>query len=100
MNENEFDVIDPEPIDIPQEEIEKEEASDKKLMHTLDLYIIFSFACIIIYTIVSFILVIRTGMSLDTLTTCVFACFGGEILACAMIKRFKLKEENNGGGRG
>lgn len=100
MNETENLVIDPEPVDIPQEEIEREEVSNKKLAHALDLYIIFSFACIIIYTIVSFILVIRTGMSLDTLTTCVFAVFGGEILACAMIKRFKLKEENNGGGKG
>lgn len=93
-------VLDPEPVDIPEEDKEKEEAKEKKLNHALDRYIIFSFACIILYTIVSFILVIKTGMTLDVLTTCVFACFGGEILACAMIKRFKLKEENQGGGKG
>lgn len=70
---------------------------EKKLRHTLDLYIIFSFACVILYTIVSFFFTYHTGITLDTLTTCVFACFGGEILCCAVIKRFKLKEENGGG---
>lgn len=94
------EIIDPEPIDVSEEEIEEEKVEEKKLNHALDRYIIFCFASIILYTIVSFILVIKTGMSLDTLTTCVFAVFGGEILACAMIKRFKLKEENNGGGKG
>lgn len=98
LSENKL--IDPDPIDIPEEEQKKEEIQEKKLSHALDRYIIFSFACIIIYTIVSIILVIHTGMTMDTLTTCVFACFGGEILACAMIKKFKLKEKNNGGGIG
>lgn len=98
MKENKL--IDPDPIDIPDEEIKKEEIQEKKLRHALDRYIIFSFICIIIYTIVSIIIAVRTGMTMDTLTTCVFACFGGEILACAMIKKFKLKEENNGGSLG
>ena len=88
--------IDPDPIDIPEEDKEEQKAEEKKLNHALDRYIIFSFACIIIYTVVSFILVIKTGMTLDVLTTCVFTFFGGEILACAMIKRFKLKEDNGG----
>lgn len=93
-------LVDPDPIRISEEEKKKEEAEKKKLGHALDRYIIFSFSCIIIYTIVSIILVIRTGMSLDTLTTCVFAVFGGEILACAVIKKFKLKEGNDGGSKG
>lgn len=92
--------LDPDPISVPEETLEEQKVEEKKLNHALDRYIIFCFASIILYTIVSFILVIKTGMSLDTLTTCVFAVFGGEILACAMIKRFKLKEENNGGGKG
>lgn len=85
-------VIDPEPT-----EIKEDEKETKKLNSKLDRYIIFSFSCVIIYTIVSIVLAIHTGMQLDTLTTCVFACFGGELLACAMIKRFKLKD---GGSRG
>lgn len=78
-------------------ESEEEKKETKKLNSKLDHYIIFSFSCVIIYTIVSIVLAVNTGMQLDTLTTCVFACFGGELLACAMIKRFKLKD---GGGRG
>lgn len=67
--------------------------SNNKTKHALDLYIIFSFTCIILYTVASILLALTTGLELDTLTTCVFACFGGEILACAVIKRFKLKEK-------
>lgn len=88
------DVLDPEPVDTSSEE-KKEE---KKNLNMLDRYIIFSFSCVIIYTIASFILVIKTGMMLDVLTTAVYSLFGGELLACAMIKRFKLK--NDGGGTG
>lgn len=84
-------MIDPPPIDAA-EETKKE----KKLRHSLDAYIIFSFTCVILYTIVSFVFTYCTGITLDTLTTCVFATFGGEILCCAVIKRFKLKEENGG----
>lgn len=68
--------------------------NEKKLQHALDKYIVFSFAVVIIYTIFQFVLAIFTGISLDTLTTCVFGLFGGEILCCAMIKRYKLKEDN------
>lgn len=93
-------ITDPDPVDIPKENPEEEKIQEKKMNNKLDRYIIFSFTCIIIYTIASFILVIKTGMNVDTLTACFFACFGGEILACAMIKRFKLKEENNGGSKG
>lgn len=85
---------------IEQEEKEQKKAEEKKLSHALDKYIVFSFACIIIYTVVSIVLAIKTGMTLDVLTTCVYACFGGEILACAMIKRFKLKEGKEGDGKG
>ena len=70
----------------------KKEAEEKKIKISLDIYIIFSIICVIIYTAISIFLVVKTGMSLDTLTTCFFAFFGGEVFACAMIKRFKLKE--------
>lgn len=59
---------------------------------SLTLYVIFSITAIIAYTIVEQIISTNTGISHDTLTTCFYACFGGEILCCALIKIFKLKE--------
>lgn len=59
---------------------------------SLTLYVVFSIMVLIIYTIVEQILSMKSGMTHDTLTTCIFAAFGGEILACALIKIFKLKE--------
>ena len=59
----------------------------------LDIYVIFSIASLIIYTIVSQGMIIKTGQSLDVLTTCFFGFFGGEVVTCALIKIFKLREE-------
>lgn len=61
-----------------------------KAMPSLTKFIIFSFAVILIYTVAEFF----TKTSHDTLTTCLYACFGGEVLSCALIKVFKLKEED------
>jgi len=61
---------------------------------SLTKYVAFSIAILIAYTIAELVLVAVGGASHDTLTTCVYACFGGEILSCALIKIFKLKEEN------
>ena len=61
---------------------------------SLTLYVIFSIAVLIIYTIVEQIISSTTGMTHDTLTTFMFSCFGGEILCCALIKIFKLKTED------
>lgn len=58
---------------------------------SLTLYVVFSISVLIVYTIVEQILSTYTGQTHDTLTTCIFAAFGGEILACALIKIFKLK---------
>ncbi len=60
--------------------------------HSLGLYVTFSIASLIIYTIVSQILAYTSGIILDTLTTCFFGFFGGEIVMCALIKIFKLKD--------
>lgn len=65
----------------------------KKKMPALDKYIIFSFSCLIIFTIVMIIVQTVTGTMQDTLITCFFGAFGGELLLCAMIKRLKLKRE-------
>ena len=66
-----------------------------KKVPSLTKYVVFSIAILLIYTTVEFIFATITGTAHDTLTTCVYACFGGEILSCALIKIFKLKEENN-----
>lgn len=62
---------------------------------SLTKYVVFSVAMLMAYTTAEFILSCITGVSHDTLTTCFFACFGGEILSCALIKIFKLKEEGD-----
>ena len=61
---------------------------------SLTKYVVFSIVILIIYTAIEFTVSTITGVSHDTLTTCVYGCFGGEILSCALIKIFKLKEEN------
>ena len=65
-----------------------------KAMPSLTRFIVFSFSVILIYSITELILSTAYGISHDTLTTCLYSCFGGEILACALIKVFKLKEED------
>lgn len=69
-----------------------------KSLHGLDLYVVFSIACMIVYTIVSQIVAVKTSMTMDTLTTCFFGFFGGEIVTCALIKIFKLKDKKDEGG--
>ncbi len=59
-------------------------------LNGLDKYVIFSIALLLIYTIAEMVISERTGTH-DALTTCFFACFGGEILSCALIKIFKLR---------
>lgn len=68
-----------------------EQEKKEKEMRSLTLYVVFSILVLIIYTIVEQVLSTVTSISHDTLTTCIFAAFGGEILACALIKIFKLK---------
>ena len=64
----------------------------KKKLHGLDLYVIFSITVMVIYTIASLLILIYTGYTYETLTTCVFSFFGGEIITCALIKIFKLRD--------
>lgn len=56
-------------------------------------YVIFSISVVIVYTVAEFILSTITGVSHDTLSTCVYGFFGGELVLSAMIKIFKLKRE-------
>ena len=63
-----------------------------KNISALDVYVTFSILSLIIYTIISQLLSIFYGVVLDTLTTCFFGFFGGEIVTCGLIKIFKLKD--------
>lgn len=88
-----------------RETTKKEEKNKKKKLNGLDSYIIFSFTCIILYTISAYVVVIKTGQSLDVLTSLFFGVFGGEILLCALIKKLKLRSikkdlDENGGSVG
>lgn len=69
-----------------------ERCKPQKKLPDLDKYILFSFGVMLLYTLAEFTVSTITGISHDTLTTCIFAAFGGELLMCAMIKRLKLKK--------
>lgn len=67
---------------------------DKLQQIPLANYIVFSIVIILIYSIAEFIFSTLTGISHETLTTCVYAFFGTEIASCAFIKIYKIKNEN------
>lgn len=65
-------------------------------LNELDCYVIFSISVLILYAIAEFLFSSRTGLSHDTLTTCMFSAFGGECLLTALIqisKRFRGGEQ-------
>ena len=64
-----------------------------KNVKALDVYVTFSILSLIVYTVISQILSVYYGVILDTLTTCFFGFFGGEIVTCGLIKIFKLKDK-------
>ena len=69
----------------------------KKL--NLSAYVFFSIGCLLVYTVTGLIFTACDKSLSDTLTSCFFATFGGEILSCALIKIFKLRESNDEEGR-
>lgn len=75
--------------------IEYLQGNKKKKLSALDKYVIFSFTCLIIFTIVMITVQTITQTTQDTLITCFFGAFGGELLLCAMIKRLKLQKGAN-----
>jgi archaellum biogenesis protein FlaJ (TadC family) len=62
-------------------------------MSKLDAYVTFSLVFLIVFTMAMIVIFSVSGSEPSTLITCVFATFGGEVLSCALIKIFKLKEE-------
>lgn len=65
----------------------------KKIQHDLDKYLILSFTSIILFTIAVLIIFTITGSEPTVLVGCFFGAFGGEVLACARIKKYKLHKE-------
>lgn len=61
--------------------------------NTLLKFIILSYINVTIYTIVAILFQLITHEEISsTLTTCFFLAWSGEVLSCAVIKVFKLKE--------
>lgn len=68
----------------------------KKKTSALDKYVVFSFSCILIFTVIAIVYQFVNDDSLsDSLITAFFGVFGGELLMLCMIKRLKLKGGNN-----
>ena len=63
-----------------------------KNISALDVYVTFSILSLVVFTVISQLLAINYNVILDTLTTCFFGFFGGEIVTCGLIKIFKLKD--------
>lgn len=74
--------------------MERKRMQNKKKLSALDKYVIFSFSCILIFTIVAIVYQFISEDSIsDSLITAFFGVFGGELLMLCMIKRLKLKKE-------
>ena len=61
----------------------------------LGVYIVFSIGVTLIYTTVAIILACKGIELSDTLTACVYAFFGGEIVTAGLIKIFNIKVEGS-----
>lgn len=70
-----------------------ERLQKNKKLSGLDKYVIFSFTVLLTYTVIEFVVSTLTGISHDTLSTVLYGAFGGELLLCAVIKKYKLKRE-------
>lgn len=55
-------------------------------------FVIFSISIVLVYTITELIMSCW-GINHDTLTTCFFACFGGELLCTCVLKIFEDKKD-------
>lgn len=83
-------------VDVKNEPVQKSEHLEKKKkVSSLTVFVVFSIAALIIYTVVDKIIFIKLGISDPTLTTAFFGFFGGEVITCALIKIFKLKRNSH-----
>lgn len=70
-------------------------AKNNNSIHALTVYVSFSIAIVIVYSIAEFITSTITGISHPELTGCVFAFFGGEVVTAGLIKIFKIRGRVN-----
>lgn len=68
-------------------------ASRRKKPSKLKYFVVFSIAMVIIYTIVCTILTATTTQDYSTLYVPFLGVFGGEVLSCALIKVFQIKND-------
>ena len=68
--------------------------SRRKKFPSLSAYVIFSITVLLIYTVIVTALTAITQQDFSTYYTVFAGVFGGEILTCALIKIFKLKEND------
>lgn len=66
----------------------------KHKVKSLTKFVVFSLGMVIVFTITMIIVFCRFQMLPDTLVSCFFAVFGGEVLSCALIKIFRLKSDD------
>lgn len=71
--------------------VTRKRAVPRKKMPAMDKYVIFSIGAILIYTVVAIVLFTFWQVEMDTLTTCFYGFFGGEVFSLALIKVFKIK---------
>ena len=71
--------------------VTRKRAVPRKKMPAMDKYVIFSIMAILTYTVVAIVLFTFWQVEMDTLTTCFYGFFGGEVFSLALIKVFKLK---------
>lgn len=64
----------------------------KHRLSGLDKYVIFSLSVVLIYTIAEFITSTITQVEKSTLTMAVYGFWAGEVISCALIRIYKLKE--------
>ncbi len=68
-----------------------------KRLETMKLgtFVAISLTLVVIYTIAEMVVSSLSSVTHDTLTTCFFAVFGGEVVSCALIKIYKLKTDDS-----
>lgn len=69
----------------------------KKPVNKIDRYLISSAVIMLIYTVIVLFCAWHEKIIPPELTVALFAAFGGEIWACAWIKRLKIKEGEKDG---
>ena len=76
---------------------DRKRARARYILKTMPLstYVVVSLGLVILYTIAEMIVSTITEVSHDTLTTCFYSVFGGEVVTCGLIKIFKLKREGD-----